>query len=471
MTDHNDLIGLGASRMVALLDRGAISPVDALEALEARIASVDLLVNALPTLCFDRAHDNARRLQEMPTDERGLLRGLPVPIKDLTQVAGVRTTSGSLLFKDHISQATGLPARVLEQNGAIIYAKSNTPEFGTGGHTHNKVFGITRNPRDLSRSAGGSSGGAAAALATGMAWIAHGSDMAGSLRTPASFCGVASLRPSPGLIASDQPVLPFQVLGQQGPMARNVEDVALMTDAMSGLSAEAGLSKPAPAAPFLSAAREPQRPLRVAVSPDLGVTEIEAEVRDAFNAAIGALEGAGLALEESHPDFSDAVEAFTVQRALFYAVKLGDALATAGHLFNPQVVWNIEKSLKTDAASIRSAMAAQGRLFGKASAFMRDHDLLICPATIMPPFPAEETHPGSSIGVPVSEYYDWLKIVYVVSAATLPVITVPCGFTAGGLPLAIQLIGRPHGEYELFRHARYIEEILGWDAAPIDPVE
>ena len=471
MTNQRELIGLSACRMVELLDQGIITPADALDALESRIAEVDPLVNALPTLCFDRARDAARRLQDLPVDERGLLRGLPVPIKDLTQVAGVRTTSGSLLFEDHVSETTGLPARVLERNGAVVYAKSNTPEFGTGGHTRNKVFGITRNPRDLSRSAGGSSGGAAAALATGMAWIAHGSDMAGSLRTPASFCGVASLRPSPGLIAGDQPRLPFQVLGQEGPMARNVEDVALMTDAMSGLSFEAGLTKPAPASSFLDAARTPKRPPRIAVSTDLGVTEVAAEIRDTFNAAMETLAGAGLALEDGHPDFSDAVEAFTVQRALIYAVKLGDALADARGLFNPEVVWNIEKGLDTDGPSIRSAMAAQGRLFQKAAQFMQEYDLLICPATVMQPFPADEIYPGSSAGIPVSEYFDWLKIVYVVSAATLPVVTVPCGFTAGGLPLAIQLIGRPHSEHELFRFARHIEDVLGWDAAPIDPVK
>ena len=212
---------------------------------------------ALPTRCFDRARDNADRLMEVPAAERGVLAGLPVPIKDLTAVAGVRTTHGSRLRENFVPEQSDVIVETLEAHGAVVFAKSNTPEFGAGGNTFNDVFGATRNPHDLNLTAGGSSGGAAAAVATGMAWLAHGSDLAGSLRTPASFCGIASLRPSPGRIANGPSVVPFQVHSQQGPMARDVGDLALLADAMVGESPRAGLGKPPPQESFRRAAASP----------------------------------------------------------------------------------------------------------------------------------------------------------------------------------------------------------------------
>ena len=319
MPDTRELIDLSACRMVELLDAGEITPDIALDAVEERIAEVEPLVHALPTLCFDRARDHARRLCDLPLSERGMLRGLPVPIKDLTAVSGVRTTSGSRLLEKNISEQSGIVTETLEANGAIVYAKSNTPEFGTGGHTFNDVFETTCNPRNLSKSAGGSSGGAAAALACGTAWLAHGNDMAGSLRTPAGFCGVASLRPSPGLIATDPKNFPFQVLGQEGPMARSVEDIALMTDAMSGLSHRAGLSKPAPGGSYLNAAHQPVKPIKVAFSFGLGLVELSSVSRAAFRDAVQLLRKSGIDMQENHPDLSDADEAFSVLRALAYA--------------------------------------------------------------------------------------------------------------------------------------------------------
>lgn len=408
MTNNQDLIGKSACKMVDLLKSGQIEPGDALDALKQRIKHYSK-VNALPTLCFDRAHARAADLLKLPLEDRGPLYGLPVPIKDLTDVSDVPTTYGSLMFKDFVPQTTGILARRLEENGAIIYAKSNTPEFGTGGQTKNRVFGITRNPRDLSKSAGGSSGGAAAALAAGMAWVAHGSDMAGSLRTPASFCGVASLRPSPGLIATDPGNFPFQVLAQEGPMARCVKDVALFADAMCGLSQKAGLSMPTPVPSFLKAARNPEAPQQpIAFSADLGVADTSDEVRTAFAKAMKTLGNEGLDLEYAHPDLSDANEAFTVLRAIFYAVNHGDKLAEGWSaardtfypsLFYPEVIWNIEKGLNTGASEIRNALVAQARVFEKAASFMQDYDVLICPAAIIPPYSAEESYPGASSGL------------------------------------------------------------------------
>ena len=469
MHDTADLIGMTATQVVDLLNRGDITGLDLLDALEARIVDVEPRVNALSTLCFERARAHARRLLALPAGERGVLGGLPVPIKDLTKVAGVRTTFGSKVHENHIPDTSDLLVETLEAAGAVIYAKSNTPEFGAGGNTFNDVFGPTRNPHDLTRSAGGSSGGAAAALASGAAWLAHGSDLAGSLRTPAGFCGVASLRPSPGLIASGPKKLPFDVLAQHGAMARSVEDVALMSDALAGGSAFSGLSKPAPATSFRSAAQQPQRPHRVAFSADLGVTTTDPDVLVVCEAAMREIEKAGVGVAADHPDLSGVHEAFGVLRAVHFAVDLGGDLARARALIKPEVVWNVEQGLALDGATIRDALAVQGRLFGTAAQFMADYDVLICPAAIVEPFPIEERYPGHGAGVPVSDYYKWLAIAYAITMTSLPVITLPCGTTTDGLPVGIQLVGRPHGEAGLFSYARFIEQVLGLDPAPIEP--
>src|SRR6202011_649067 len=264
MPSHSELIKTDAVTLVGLLQRGELTPHDLLDALEVRIAAVDGRVNALPTLCFDRARAHADRLMRLPVSERGPLAGLPVPIKDLIAVQGVRTTQGSPIYADHVPARSDILVERLESNGGVIYAKSNTPEFGAGANTFNEVFGATRNPWDLSRSAAGSSGGAAAALASGMAWLAHGSDMGGSLRSPASFCGIVGLRPSIGRVAHTPVAKIDRNLGVQGPMARNVEDLALLLDAMCGEHPADPLSLPALPASFLSAARSGARPKRIA---------------------------------------------------------------------------------------------------------------------------------------------------------------------------------------------------------------
>ena len=459
MTD--DLIRLGAREVVAGLAAGDISPHDALDAVQARMEAVDPLVNALPTRCLDRARSHADRLLQAPPSERGVLAGLPVPIKDLTPVAGVRTTWGSRLRENFVPDRSDVIVETVEAQGGIVYAKSNTPEFGAGGNTFNDVFGPTRNPHDLRLTPGGSSGGAAASLAAGMAWLAHGSDLAGSLRTPASFCGVTSLRPSPGRIATGPAVMPFQVHSQQGPMARDVADLALFADALVGESPRAGLGKPPPAQSFQDAAAAPVRPARVAFSVDLGVTETAPAVAEVCRRAMAALERDGIAVVADQPDLSDAEVAFDVPRALLFAALLGAELPTAHDVLKPELVWNIERGLAIDGDAVRASIAAQGRIFDTATEFMSDYDLLICPAATVLPFPVEERYVGYSDGLPPSEYYRWLTIAAAVSTTTLPVITVPCGRAETGLPVGIQLIGRPHGELSLFSAAGHIENILG----------
>ena len=467
MTD--ELIGQSARDVVALLTTGDLSPHDALDAVQARIDGVDHLVNALPTRCFERARAHIDRLMTVSPAERGLLAGLPVPIKDLAQVAGVRTTYGSRLRENFVPDRSDVIVETLEANGAVVYAKSNTPEFGAGGNTFNDVFGATRNPHDLRLTAGGSSGGAAASLATGMAWLAQGSDLAGSLRTPASFCGVTSLRPSPGRIANGPTVVPFLVHSQPGPMARDIGDLALFADAMVGESPLAGLGKPPPQQSFRSAAAASSQPGRVAFSVDLGVTETAAEVAEVCSRAMRALERDGVDVVTDHPDLSDAAAAFDVPRALRFAALLGAELPQARDVLKPELVWNIEQGLAVDGDAVRRSIAAQGRVFQLAAEFMSHYDLLICPAASVAPFPVEERYVGYREGLPPSEYYRWLSIAAAVTATTLPVITIPCGRTESGLPVGLQLIGRPHGELRLFSMASHIEQVLRIGHSIADP--
>ncbi len=465
----SDLTQQSAITVVDLLAKGEISPIDALNAVEKRMDNVEGQINALPIRCFDRARQHAEKLMQKPVADRGLLAGLPVPIKDLNDVKGVRTTSGSMIKEKVVAKRSDILVENLERNGAIIYAKSNTPEFGAGGNTFNDVFGFTRNPHDLRLSAGGSSGGAAAALASGTAWLAHGSDLAGSLRTPASFCGVTSLRPSPGLIASGPSDVAFMVHPQHGPMARDVADLALFADAMVGESSEADLCKPVGGTSFRTAASQAKRPTRVAFSADLGITETSTEVLTACTAAMHKLEADGIEVVDQHPDLSDAEAAFSAPRALMYATTLGGNLAKNRKLLKPEVVWNVEEGLKLTGDAIRQSIAAQGRLFQQASQFMRDFDLLICPAAIILPYPVELRYPGFDEGVPTHEYFRWLSIVYSITATTLPVITIPCGKSTDGLPIGIQLVGAAHSEKKMFALASYIEKVLPNVPKPIDP--
>ena len=466
----NGLIRETACSVIDKLKSGEVTPLDLLDALEARIAEVDGKVNALPILCFDRAREQARKLMQRPQGERGLLAGMPIPIKDLTNVKGVRSTQGSPIFKDRIAEHSDILVETLENQGGIVYAKSNTPEFGAGANTFNEVFGATRNPFDTSRSAAGSSGGAAVALATGMAWLAHGSDMGGSLRNPASFCGVVGLRPSIGRVAHTPEAAVDRNLGVQGPMARNVEDLALLLDAMSGEHPADPLSLPAPATSFLSAARSGRKPKRVAYSPDLGITPVDPEVADITKKAAQRLADAGAIVEEAHPDLREAHECFHVLRALDFAISKAKLLREYRNLLKPEVIWNIEEGLKLTVGQIERAQAQRLALTQRAVAFFETYDLLLAPATIVAPFPVENRYVAECAGHKFDNYVQWLGIVYAITLACCPALSLPCGFTSSGLPVGLQIVGPPRGEARLLAGAKVLEDVLGLrGSTPIDP--
>lgn len=454
------LYQLPAIELVAKLKTGQVTIHDCLDSLQQRIDQTEGAINALPTLCFDRAKSQADKIQAMPVEQRGLLAGLPVTIKDLMPVANVRTTFGSRVYENHIPQQSDLLVQRLEQQGAVIYAKSNTPEFGTGGITFNDIFGITRSPRNTQYASGGSSGGAAASLAAGSAWLSHGSDMAGSLRTPASFCGVCSLRPSPGKIVSDSEFMPFDMLSAEGPMARNIEDLGLFADAMMTGNAES----------MLEAARSPLKPIKIAISNDLGITTVSDEVLNGFDQFIDNLASNNVVIETQAPDLTAVHDVFDVLRAQSYAVSMEQILLENPGVMKPEVEWNIQSGLSLDAEKIRQAIRNQGRIVNRAANFMQDFDLLICPATSVLSVEAELRYPGSDHDVPIPEYYRWLAIAYATTVTALPIITLPYGFGANGRPIAVQLIGKPGEEARLFQHAAAIEAMTGWCSLPVDPV-
>jgi amidase len=470
MPISNPLIQQTAVEVVELLKVGAITPHDCLDALEQRIAETDKAVNALPTLCFDRARKAADEVMSRPAQERGLLAGLPVAIKDLTEVKGVRTTHGSPIFADNISSFSDILVETLESQGGVVFAKSNTPEFGAGAQTFNEVFGATLNPWNTSRTCAGSSGGAAVSLATGMAWMAHGSDLGGSLRNPASFCGIVGLRPTPGRVAHTPGLKIDNRLSVEGPMARNVEDCALMLDAMVGEDARDAVSMAAPRGSFLGAARSGWKPLKVAYSPDLGITPVDRQVREITRKAAHRLAEAGVIVEEAHPDLSEAHECFQTLRALGFAVGRGRLLETHRDKLKPDVIWNIQKGLDLTADQIIRAERQRAEIIKRAFAFFGEYDLLLCPATIVTAFPVTQRYLESCDGVAFDNYVGWLAIVYGITLMGAPAISIPCGFDDQNLPVGLQIVAKPRGEAELFAGARLMEDILGLKGSvPIDP--
>ena len=462
------LIGDTATALVDRLTSGEISALDLLDALEARIAAVDDVVNALPTLCFDRARRRAETLARLPAAQRGPLAGLPVPIKDLLAVAGVRTTRGSPIYADHVPDSSAHVVERIEAAGGIVYAKSNTPEFGAGASTFNPVFGRTANPRDVTRSPAGSSGGAAAALAAGMAWVAHGSDMGGSLRNPASFCGVCGLRPSPGLVPSGPRGDPFSTLSVEGPMARNLADLGLLLDAMAGPDPREPLSQ-AGQGGYRAAAEAPMLPRRVAYSPDLGITPVDPEVAAITRAAAERCAALGAEVVEAHPDLSGTLDAFHALRGVAFAAAHAAHHRDHRELLKPDILWNIEYGQALTGAAVAEAALIRGRIAAEMARFFETHDLLICPTTIVAPFGVEERTVTRCNATAFETYIDWLAIVAAFTLAGVPALSLPCGVTAAGLPVGLQIAGPVRGEARLLSMAAALEAELGVETGPIDP--
>ena len=467
----DELVRLTAREAVARLARREVSPLELIEAALARIAETDGALNALPTLCAERARAHAQRLTAAPPLEPPpwYLHGLPIAVKDMTEVSGVRTTYGSPIFADHVPERSGYEIERLEENGAVVLAKSNTPEFAAGAHTFNEVFGHTHNPWNPARTPGGSSGGSAVALAAGQVWLATGSDMGGSLRIPASFCGVVGIRPAPGRVAAGPRRIVYQPLTVAGPMARNVADLALMLDAQCGAHPDDPLSLPRPEVPFLDAVLQPAPPGRVAYSRDLGVVPVAAEVADICAAAVQSFAGLGATVEEACPDLTDAEDIFQTLRAAHFAADKAPLLESHRAQLKPEIVWNIEKGLALSADEIGRAERARAELFHRATAFFEDYDLLVSPAVLVPPYDGALRYVTEVEGTRFDNYVNWLALSFAITLTTCPAISVPCGLTESGLPVGLQIVGPPRGEAQVLAAGALFEAMHPFAAmVPID---
>jgi len=462
----SDLVRMTAREIRSMLKNRTVSPQELLDSLSSRIAYIDPLVNALPTLCFERAFKKSENQDYSET----LLQGLPIIIKDLMAVAGVRTTWGSKIYEHHIPPESDLLVDRLETRGAIVYAKSNTPEFGAGANTFNDVFGVTRNPWDTTRSAAGSSGGSAVALATGMGWLATGSDLGGSLRNPASFCGVVGFRPTIGRVPADPGTLAFDRLAVDGPMARNIGDVAMLFDAMVGRDSRDPISLYDPSESFEAAADARSLPKRIAFSKDLGVTPVDPEIATRCEKAANRFLEMGIPVEEAHPDFSGLQDVFQTLRAMSFAATLGPFLDAYRNVLKPEIVWNIEKGLALKGEEIIRAMTERSKIYGRTATFFDHYDILLSPATIVPPYPIEKRFVDRVGDHVFSNYIEWCSIAYALTIVGAPALSIPCDFTATGLPIGLQMASRAGNESGLLGAAMLFEDVTDLSKKlPIDP--
>ncbi|WP_187437785.1 amidase [Actinomadura decatromicini] len=418
-------------------------------------------VNAIVTLVAERALDQAR-----DADERlargaapGPLHGLPVAHKDTHATAGIRTTSGSPIFADHVPAADDLVVERIRAAGAITLGKTNVPEFAAGSHTFNPIFGVTRNPYDPSRSAGGSSGGAAAALACGMHPIADGSDMGGSLRNPASFCNVVGFRPSPGRVPSWPVPAGWATMGVQGPMARTVADAALLLSVLAGPDPRSPIALETPGSAFAVPLDRDLAGLRVAWSPDLGGTvPVDPAVTGVLEPAVKVFEELGCAVEEACPDFSGADEVFRTLRAWHWDVALGSLLDERRADFKPSLAANIEAGRVLSGSDVGRAEALHTALFHRVREFFGRYDALLLPVSQVPPFDAGIEYPDEVAGQPMPDYLEWMRSCFLVSATGCPALSVPAGFTGDGLPVGLQIVGPHRADLDVLRIGHGFEQ-------------
>jgi len=437
--------------------------LSATEVMEAHLAQIDRVnptVNAIVTLVPERALEGARAADEALArgGEVGPLHGLPVAHKDLRLTKGIRTTFGSPIYRDFIPDQDDLIIERLKNAGAITIGKTNTPEFGAGSQTFNEVFGETLNPYDLTKTCGGSSGGAAVALACGMQPIADGSDFGGSLRNPANYCNVVGFRPSPGRV----PVWPSQLgwfpLPVQGPMARTVGDVALTTAAIAGPDPRSPISIAEPGTLFAQPLARDFEGTRVAWSRDFGELPVDPRVTEAIDGQRRAFESLGCIVEDGQPRFTGADEAFKAWRAWFFQLRFGDLVKHHRDQVKDTVIWNAEAGEKLSGPQLARAELKRAELYHRVREFMETYEFMIFPVSQVPPFDVQQRYISEINGVKMDTYIDWMKSCYYVSATGLPAISVPCGFTSEGLPVGVQIVGRHQDDFGVLQLAHAFEQ-------------
>ncbi|WP_409186654.1 amidase [Amycolatopsis sp. VS8301801F10] len=450
-----------------LARRLRVRELSAREVLQAhldRIEQVNPQINAIVTLTAERALREAAAADERLAhgEEAGPLHGIPVAHKDTHDVAGVRTTYGSPIFADHVPDSDTLVVERIRNAGAITLGKTNVPEFGAGSHTMNPVFGATRNPYRRELSAGGSSGGAAAALAAGLQPLAEGSDMGGSLRNPASFCNVVGLRPSPGRVPTWPATLPWEALGVQGPMGRTVGDVALLLSVIAGYDERNPIALDQPAAPFAGSLEADLTSLRVAWSPDLGGLPVDPAVTAVLEPAVKVFADLGCLVEPACPDLAAADEVFRTLRGWLFHAGFGRLLEQHPDKMKQTLAGNIAFGATLSGADLANAQTRQLQLITGMREFFTQYDLLLAPVSQLPPFPVEWEYPETVAGQPMHDYLEWMRSAYSISATGCPALSVPAGFTGDGRPVGLQIIAPLRGELGLLRAAHAFEQATGY---------
>ena len=463
----NDLgvCGLTAKEMAVMLASGEISARELLAAHLDRIEQVNPALNAIVTFTPEIAAERATAADEAHArgESLGLLHGLPVAHKDLALTAGVRTTMGSPLFADFVPDIDALVVERQRGAGAVMVGKTNTPEFGAGSHTFNPVFGTTRNPYDTGKTCGGSSGGAAVALAARMLPLCDGSDLGGSLRNPAAFCNIVGFRPSPGRVPSTTAMDAWFPLAVEGPMARTVGDVAFFLQALAGPNDRSPVSIQEDPSVFAGPLERDLRGVRVAWSPDAGGLPVDPAVRAATANVPDVLSDLGCEVVETWPDLSDAPRIFQARRAWVFAVGFGQLLEQHRDQFKETLAWNIDKGLSMSISEYADACRRHTQLFARMHEFMSPDDggfeFLACPTTQVPPFDVEVEYPTEIEGTEFETYIDWMRSCSDITVTTHPAISVPAGFTPDGLPIGLQLIGRHRADRAVLELAQ------AWEAA------
>jgi amidase len=458
-----------ARQQAKLIADGEILSEELVNAHLDQIERLNPAVNAMVTMVAESALEQACEadMARMDGEEMGPLYGLPIAIKDLQNTKGILTTQGSLIYKDFVPESDALIVERVKKAGAIVIGKSNTPEFGAGSQTFNAVFGSTKNPYDVGKTCGGSSGGAGVALATGMTTIATGSDLGGSLRNPAAWSNVVGIRPSPGRVPSVGGDLGWLNLSTDGPMGRTVDDVALQLSVMAGDDARSPLSLRESGTGYAGSLGRDFKDVRIAWSKDLGGRPIDAENSRVTESVKHVFDDLGLIIDDDEPDFSTTDEIFQVLRAYSFAIKHETHLRDHPEKLKKTVRWNAEQGLKQSAIDVAHAERLRTRLWEQLLGFFDKYEFLAMPVTSVPPFSIDLEYPNDINGVVPETYLDWMWPCYTVSVTALPAMSIPSGFTKDGLPVGLQLVGRPRDEMGLLQLASAFEgETNFWKQRP-----
>jgi amidase len=457
---QSDVCSLTAVEMAGLIRHKKLSAREVMAAHLKRIDDVNPKVNAIVTLVAEQAMTNAGKADEAQVhgEKLGPLHGLPVAHKDLVATAGIRTTMGSLIFKDNIPTQDAIHVERIRKAGAICLGKTNTPEFGAGSQTFNQVFGATRNPYDLTRTCGGSSGGAAVSLACEMLPIADGSDSGGSLRNPAAFCGVVGFRVSPGRVPAAAHGNAWSTLSVSGPMARTVSDVALFLSVMAGPDERCPISIDEPGARFAGNLERSFKGVRVAWFKDMGGIPFDPRIRAAVDAQRKVFESLGCIVEEAEPKWTGAAESYDTLRAWGYATTQGPYVRDHRELVKDTIIWEVERGAKLTAADIARAEEQHSQAWDQMRVFQEKYEYFIVPSTQVPPFDVTEPWVREINGIRMKTYTEWMKCCWLISILENPSISVPCGFTPEGLPVGLQIVGRHRQDWNVLQLAHAFEQ-------------